>query len=125
MAGEARITFTGNLGADPERRKTPKGEDVASLSVAVTPRKKTDSNEWVDGDTVWYRVSVWRSDAVAVAENLVKGDKVKVEGDLTPSIYHGASGPTLSMDVRADFNGVTKVLRPAKVPREADDDPWT
>lgn len=128
MAGEARITFVGNLGADPDLRFTPKGEAVASMNVAVTPRKKNQHGEWVDQDTAWYRVSAWRHDAEACAEHLRKGDKVQVTGALMPSIFQGDSGPILSLDVTADFNGVTKVLKPIKNSKQnkpkAEDDPW-
>ena len=127
MAGEAHVTFTGNLGADPELRFTPNGEAVASMRIAVTTRKKNQHGEWVDQDTAWYRVSAWRHDAEACAENLVKGDKVRVSGSLIPSIFQADSGPMLSLDVTADFNGVTKVLKPAKghSPQpKTEDDPW-
>lgn len=129
MAGEAEITFVGNLGADPELRFTPSGDAVVALNVAVTPRKK-QGDEWVEQDTTWYRVSAWRYDAEACAEHLHKGDKVRVTGRLLPSIFHADSGPRLSMDVTASMNGVTLVPRAAKRMEarssapDAGSDPW-
>jgi len=126
MAGEAKIDFVGNLGADPEMKFTNNGDAVASFSVAVTPSRKTNSGDWEDGDTTWYRVSAWKKDAERVVENLHKGDRVRVVGRFSPEEYQGRDGDTrMSYSVTADMNGVTKVLKmPQMGGAKGDGDPW-
>ena len=59
MAGPGlnRVTLIGNLGADPERRRTQSGVIIANLRVATT-------ESWFDSDsrerkerTEWHRVT--------------------------------------------------------------------
>lgn len=123
MSGEATVEFVGNVGADPELRWTAAGDAVASFSVAVTPRKK-QGNEWVDEETQWYRVSAWKSDAEAVTEHVQRGAKVRVVGRLKPSLFDGANGPRLSLDVTAERNGVSLIPKPSQVKPSPKQDPW-
>lgn len=112
MAGEATITLVGNVGADPELRFTRGGDAVAGLNVAVTPRVR-NGQEWQDGDTVWYRVSVWKRDGEAVAEHVRKGDRVRVVGRFTPRMFEDRDGQKrTSLDVTADSAGVAVVPKP-------------
>ncbi|MDQ5839582.1 MAG: single-stranded DNA-binding protein, partial [Chloroflexota bacterium] len=88
MAGETTITIIGNLTSDPELRFTPSGSAVANFSIASTPRTfDKNSNEWVDGETLFLRASVWREAAENVAESLTKGMRVIVSGRLKPRSY--------------------------------------
>lgn len=75
----ANTTIVGSLGGDPELRFLPNGTAVASMSVAVTERVK-NGDQWEDGDTTWWRVSVWRDLAEHVVDSLAKGDQVIVIG---------------------------------------------
>lgn len=88
MAGETTITIIGNLTNDPELRFTPSGSAVANFSVASTPRTfDKNSNEWVDGETLFLRASIWREAAENVAESLTKGMRVIVTGRLKSRSY--------------------------------------
>lgn len=127
MAGEATVTFVGNVGADPELRFTPSGDAVASFPVAVTPRIKQGS-DWVDQETIWFRVSSWKYDAEAVAENLHKGQRVRVSGRLKVGMYEAKDGTTrTSLDVTTDPNGVGVVPKapPRHQQSEQHADPWS
>lgn len=88
MAGETTITVIGNLTNDPELRFTPSGSAVANFTIASTPRTfdKT-KNEWVDGETLFLRASIWREAAENVAESLTKGMRVIVTGRLKSRSY--------------------------------------
>jgi hypothetical protein len=70
MAHEPIITVTGNLGTDAEFRKTPNGTPVTSFSIANTSRKQK-MGEWVDGDTTWFRIFVWETDAAGTARTYI------------------------------------------------------
>lgn len=113
MAGEARIELVGRLGADPELRFTPSGAAVASVNVAVQGRKK-NGDQWEDGETTWFRVTVWRQYAENLAESLRKGDRVVVTGTVELRKYQNREGGEgVSLDVNADT--ITPDLRFAQV----------
>lgn len=55
----AKLTLVGNLGADPEVRRTADGNAVISFRVASNFRRQQQpSREWVE-QTNWYRVTVF------------------------------------------------------------------
>lgn len=112
MAGEALVTVVGNLGTDAEFKKTPKGTPVTSFSLANTPRKQ-QGNEWVDGDTTWFRIFVWNRDAAGTALALKKGDKVIVTGRLQVSTYIDKEGNNrTALEINADGVGVVPKYAP-------------
>ena len=74
---DTMVTFHGWVGGDVRHRKH-KDVSVATIRVGVTPRIKRDG-DWVDGDTVWYAVTAWRSLA----------DHVDVSCTTRPSSRHG------------------------------------
>lgn len=112
MAGEPLVTVVGHLGADPEFKKTPTGTPVTSFNLANTPRKQKN-NEWIDGDTTWFRVFVWNYDAAGTAITLKKGDKVLVSGRLAVSTYTDREGnERKSLEINADGVGVVPKYAP-------------
>jgi single-strand DNA-binding protein len=131
MAGEAIVTVTGNLGADAELRKTPTGILVTSFSIGNTPSIKKD-NDFIDGETIWFRCFVWGKNATGAANELRKGSRVIVTGRLTQSTYtdkEGAERRTLELNV--DSYGivpknVAEPVTPNPEIRTEDpiDDPW-
>jgi single-strand DNA-binding protein len=93
MAGDTLITIVGNLTDDPELRFTPSGAAVANFTVASTPRSfDRQSGEWKDGDTLFMRCSIWRQAAENVAESLVRGTRVMVQGRLKQRSYETREG---------------------------------
>ena len=93
MAGETVITVVGNLVDDPELRFTPSGAAVANFRIASTPRTfDRQTNEWKDGEGLFLSCSVWRQAAENVAESLVKGMRVVVQGRLKQRQYETREG---------------------------------
>lgn len=93
MAGETVITLVGNLVDDPELRYTPNGAAVTKFRIASTPRTfDKQSNQWVDGETLFLTCSVWRQVAENVAESLSKGTRVIVQGRLKQRSYETKEG---------------------------------
>ena len=69
MANDTTITIIGNLTADPELRFTQSGVAVANFTIASTPRTfDKQRNEWVDGEALFLRSTIWRDAAENVAE---------------------------------------------------------
>lgn len=77
-----QVTIIGNLGRDPELRKTQSGQSVCSFSVASSRKFKAGGED--REETVWFRISVWGNSADACDRWLSKGSKVFVQGRLTP-----------------------------------------
>lgn len=93
MAGETQVTVVGNLTSDPELRYTQSGLAVANFTIASTPRSFDKSKgEYVDGETLFLRGSVWREFAEHVAGSLVKGSRVIVQGRLKQRSYETKEG---------------------------------
>ena len=76
---DTMVTFHGWVGGDV-RHRTHKDVSVATVRVGVTPGSR--GREWVDGETVWYAVTAWRTLADHVSMSLRKGDAVIVHGRL-------------------------------------------
>ena len=82
------IIIVGNLGKDPEMRYTPAGQAVTSFNVASS-RSYTGQNGQQVKETVWFRVSAWGKQAELASQYLKKGNKVLVEGRLSPDLATG------------------------------------
>jgi single-strand DNA-binding protein len=67
------------------------GIAVTNLRVAVTQRIQQDG-QWRDGDTSFFKVNVWRSQAENLAESLGKGDRVMVAGRLRQRSWETPEG---------------------------------
>lgn len=78
-----KIIIIGNLGRDPEMRYTAQGTPVTNFSVA-TSRKWTSADGTPGEETVWFRVTAWKRLAETCNQYLTKGQRVFVEGQLTP-----------------------------------------
>src|ERR1700722_7643554 len=105
MPGKTQITIVGNVGSDPELRYTPTGQAVCNFSVAVTPRFM-QNDQWVDGDTTWYRVNAWRTLGENCADTVLKGTRVIVLGYLENREWEDKEGETRrSLEITADAVG--------------------
>ena len=119
MSGETQITICGNLTGDPELRFTPQGAAVANFTVASTPRSfDKQKNEFVDGDTLFMRCSIWREAAENVAESLTKGMRVIVQGRLVQRSYEDRDGQKRTVvELQVDEIGPSLKYASAKVTR--------
>lgn len=120
------MTLTGNLTSDPELRFTQSGTPVASFTVAYTPRRKNpQTDEWVDGEPMFVRCSVWGEQAENVAESLSKGDRVIVAGSLRSHSWKTGEGEErTSLEMAVDEIGPTlrwAVSRPERVGHRSKD----
>jgi single-strand DNA-binding protein len=119
MAGETIITVVGNITADPELRYTQSGLAVANFTIASTPRTfdKT-KNEYVDGEALFLRASVWREFAEHVAGSLTKGSRVVATGRLRQRSYETKEGEKrTSIELEVDEIGPSLRYATAQVTR--------
>lgn len=122
MANDTTITVIGNLTADPELRFTQSGVAVASFTIASTPRTfDRQRNEWVDGEALFLRCSIWRDAAENVAESLEKGSRVIAQGRLKQRSFTDREGNNrTSIELDVDEIGPSlryAVAKPSKVDR--------
>lgn len=76
-----KIFLVGNLGREPERKVTKKGNTVVTLNLATSRRFKTATGE-EKKETAWHKATVWGKTGEACAKYLTKGSRVYVEGEL-------------------------------------------
>lgn len=111
MASDNYVQIIGALGQDPELRYTTAGTAVCSFSVAWTPRRKnSQTGEWEDGDTSWFRCNVWRDQAENVAASLTKGMRVVVTGQVKARDWTDNDGNKRT-SVEIDVDEVAPSLR--------------
>jgi single-strand DNA-binding protein len=90
----AQIEVVGNAGNDAELKfiKGSKGEfAVANFSLAESPREYKNG-EWVQGETIWWKVSATGDLAEWLGDTPLKGIKLLVKGDLKQFEYTGRDG---------------------------------
>lgn len=119
MAGETTLTICGNTTGPAELRFTPSGSPVATFTVASTPRTfDRNSNQWVDGDTLFLRCSAWREMAENVAETLTdKGMRIIVTGRLKQRSYEKDNQKRTVIEMEVDEVGPSLRYATAKVAR--------
>ena len=94
MAGSVnKVILIGNLGADPEVRRTQDGRPIANLSVATSETWRDKGTGERKEKTEWHRVVIFSEGLAKVAEQyLKKGAKVYIEGQLQTRKWTDQSG---------------------------------
>ena len=84
MAGSVnKVILIGNLGADPEIRRTQDGRPIANLRVATSESWRDKATGERKEKTEWHRVVIFSEGLAKIAEQyLKKGSKVYLEGQL-------------------------------------------
>ncbi len=86
-----KVIVIGNLGANPDVRALPSGQNVANFSLATTERF-TDRNGAKQERTDWHRVVAFGRLADTCERFLSKGRQVYVEGRLLTRQYEAKDG---------------------------------
>ncbi|MGA8644192.1 single-stranded DNA-binding protein [Candidatus Binatus sp.] len=86
-----KVIVIGNLGANPDIRALPSGENVANFSLATTERF-TDRNGAKQERTDWHRIVAFGRLADTCERFLSKGRQVYIEGRLTSRQYEAKDG---------------------------------
>jgi single-strand DNA-binding protein len=153
MSGSVnKVILIGNLGRDPEIRKTQDGRPIANLTVATSETWRDKASGERKEKTEWHRVVIFSEGLCRIAEQyLKKGSKVYLEGALqtrkwqdkdgvdkysTEVVLQGFGGTLTMLDGR-EGNGAeqpreaapAKARTPARSPQEKRDEmddqiPW-
>lgn len=122
MAGSInKVILVGNLGNDPDIRRTQDGRPIANLSIATSDTWKDKNTGERREKTEWHRVVIFNEGLCRIAEQyLKKGSKVYLEGQLqtrkwqdkdgndrwsTEVVLQGFNGNLTMLDGRSDNAG--------------------
>jgi single-strand DNA-binding protein len=94
MAGSVnKVILVGNLGKDPEIRRTQDGRPIANLSVATSESWRDKGTGERKEKTEWHRVVIFNEGLCKIAEQyLKKGAKIYIEGQLQTRKWTDQSG---------------------------------
>jgi len=94
MAGSVnKVILVGNLGADPEIRRTNDGRPIANLRVATSESWRDRNSGERREKTEWHRVVIFNEGLCKIAEQyLRKGSKVYLEGQLQTRKWQDQQG---------------------------------
>ncbi|MGH6889854.1 MAG: single-stranded DNA-binding protein [Rhizomicrobium sp.] len=124
MAGSVnKVILVGNLGRDPDVRRTNSGDPVVNLSLATSESWRDKTSGERKEKTEWHRVVIFNENIAKVAEQyLRKGAKIYVEGQLqtrkftdkdgaerysTEVVLSRFRGELAMLDSRGDNTGAT------------------
>lgn len=94
MAGSVnKVILVGNVGKDPEIKRTQNGNAIANLTVATSENWRDKTSGERKEKTEWHRVVIFNEGLCKVAEQyLKKGSKVYIEGALQTRKWTDQSG---------------------------------
>ncbi len=94
MAGSVnKVILVGNLGKDPEIRRTQDGRPIANLRVATSETWRDKNSGERREKTEWHSVVIFSEGLCKVAEQyLRKGSKVYIEGQLQTRKWQDQQG---------------------------------
>ena len=94
MAGSVnKVILIGNVGADPEIRRTQDGRPIANLRIATSESWRDKNSGEKREKTEWHRVVVFSEGLCKVVEQYVKkGAKLYIEGTLQTRKWQNKEG---------------------------------
>ena len=84
-----KVVLTGNIGHEPELKKTAKDVSYLRFGLATTYAFK-DTEE-----TTWHNCVAWGNSAEILVEHLAKGRKLQIEGRLRTSSFENGKGQAI------------------------------
>lgn len=123
--------------ADPELRFSPSGVAVANLRLVAQDRRfNKQTNEWEDGDILWFRGTAFKQLAENISESVSKGELLLVTGKWKTDEWEDQEGNKKSAtgfildDVAKSLKGgaitasAQKAERSQPQSKPSDSDPW-
>ena len=93
MASVNKVILIGNVGADPEIRRTQDGRPIANLRIATSETWRDRNNGERREKTEWINVVVFSEGLCKIVEQYVKkGSKLYIEGALQTRKWQDQSG---------------------------------
>ena len=92
MASVNKVILVGNLGADPDVRYMPNGDQVTTVRLATTESWKDKNSGEKREITEWHRVVFYRKLAEIVGQYSKKGSQLYVEGRIRTRKWQDKDG---------------------------------
>lgn len=109
------ITVIGNLTADPDQIRYAGETPVLNANLAENNRVKVNG-QWQDGEPTFYRLNIWRQNAVNAAETLRKGLEVIVVGTQKTTAWTDKEGQKrTNLEIDVDYIGPSLRFQTAQV----------
>ncbi len=114
MAGSVnKVILVGNVGKDPEIRRTQSGSPIANLRIATSESWRDKTSGERKEKTEWHSVAIFNENLCKVVEQYVKkGSKLYIEGQLQTRKWQDKDGQERYSTevVLQGFNGVLTML---------------
>ena len=110
--GVNKCIILGNLGQDPEIRRTQSGDPIATLNIATSETWRDKQTGEEKSKTEWHRVIIFGKLAEIAEQYLKKGAQVYVEGQLQTRKWQDQQGVdryTTEIIVQG-FNGTLQMI---------------
>lgn len=106
------VRLVGNTGNKPDLITLNDNKKVCKLSLATNRSWKDANGEW-QKTTTWHKITLWDKRAELAFENLDKGDRVEVWGEIIYSEWEDKEGKAhRDAEIRAD--GFFNIVKPQK-----------
>ena len=100
------ITLTGLVATTPRHVTTSANLPITSFRLASTQRRfDRAQNKWIDAETNWYTITMFRQLALNAGASIKKGDRVVVSGRLRLRDWQSGEKAGTNVDVEADALG--------------------
>jgi single-strand DNA-binding protein len=100
------VTLTGLVATTPRHIVTSDGLAITSFRLASAQRRYDRvRQQWIDSDTNWYTVSMFRNLALNGALSIAKGDRVIVVGRLRIRDWENTERSGTTVEIEADAIG--------------------
>ncbi|MDI3330630.1 MAG: single-stranded DNA-binding protein [Micrococcus sp.] len=114
------ITVRGFVATDPQVRMAQAGFSVGNFRLAATDRRfDREANAWVDGQTNWFTVNMFRALALNAGASLAKGMPVIVTGRLKVRPWEAGDRSGTAVEIEADSIGHDLSLGTARFSRSS------
>jgi len=100
------ISVAGLVATTPRHIVTQDGLAITSFRLASSTRRfDRATSRWVDGETNWYTVTVFKQLALNVHESISKGDRIILGGKLRVRDWDNGERAGTSVEIEAEFMG--------------------
>ena len=100
MADINHVVLVGRLTRDAELKYTNSGTPICRISIAVNRRRKVD-DQWTEEGN-FFDVVIWGKMGEAIAQYLVKGKQIGIEGELRQNKWEQDGQPRSKVEIIAN-----------------------
>ena len=108
--GINKVILIGNVGADPESRHLPNGNQVTTVKLATTDSWKDKQSGQQEERTEWHRVVFFGKVAEIAGQHLKKGSQCYIEGRIQTREWEKDGIKRYTTEVVVDMGGSLQLL---------------